>query len=83
MEGKYRITVKVGDKLIYSFIGMQDETRVVGASIVINVKLNSRSQTLEEVVVQGYASEGNYSSNYKGKSVKDKKAKPTKANYFS
>lgn len=54
MDGKYRITVKLGTTLVYSYIGMQDETRVVGTSNVINVKLNSSSQNLEEVVVQGY-----------------------------
>jgi Ca-activated chloride channel homolog len=54
MDGKYSISVKLGTTLVYSYIGMQDETRVVGTSNVINVKLNSSSQTLDEVVVQGY-----------------------------
>ena len=78
MEGKYRINVKVGDKLIYSFLGMQDETRVVGASNVINVKLNSGSVKLEEVVVTGYASEY-VDDGYRGKSIRDKKAKKMSA----
>ncbi len=54
IDGKYSINVKLGTTLVYSYIGMQDETRVVGTSNVINVKLNSSSSTLEEVVVQGY-----------------------------
>ncbi len=54
IDGKYSINVKLGTTLVYSYIGMQDETRVVGTSNVINVKLNSSSHTLEEVVVQGY-----------------------------
>ena len=74
LEGKYSINVQIGDKLVYSFIGMQDETRIVGTSNVINVKLSSGSVKLEEVVVTGYASEY-VNDGYRGKSVRDKKAK--------
>jgi Ca-activated chloride channel family protein len=54
MDGKYSISTSMGATLVYSYIGMQDQTRVVGTSNVINVKLNATSNTLEEVVVQGY-----------------------------
>jgi TonB-dependent starch-binding outer membrane protein SusC len=54
LDGKYAIKVKQGETLVYSFIGMQDQTRVVGASNSINVKLSTGNVKLEEVVVQGY-----------------------------
>jgi len=54
MDGKYAIKVKQGETLVYSFIGLQDQSKVVGASNVMNVKLVSSSVKLDEVVVQGY-----------------------------
>ncbi len=54
MDGKYSIKVKQGETLVYSFIGMQDQSKVVGAGSTINVKLAPVASVLEEVVVQGY-----------------------------
>ncbi len=56
MDGKYSIKVKQGETLVYSFIGMQDQSKVVGASNTINVKLAAVAKVLEEVVIQGYRS---------------------------
>ena len=56
MDGKYSIKVKQGETLVYSFIGMQDQSKVVGASNTINVKLSAVAKVLEEVVIQGYRS---------------------------
>ncbi|MBL7885810.1 MAG: SusC/RagA family TonB-linked outer membrane protein [Flavobacterium sp.] len=53
MDGKYVIKVKQGETLVYSFVGMQDQTKVVGASNTINVVLSSGIK-LDEVVVLGY-----------------------------
>ncbi|EOG6904206.1 von Willebrand factor type A domain-containing protein [Flavobacterium psychrophilum] len=55
--GSYKIQANVGQTLVYSFIGMNDETRVVGASTVINVSMKDNNQKLQEVVVTGYSSE--------------------------
>lgn len=75
MDGKYSIQVKQGDRLIFSFIGMKDQEKVVGVSNVMNVKLVASHSTLEEVVVMGYS--GDYEDDgYKGRSVVDKKARP-------
>jgi TonB-linked SusC/RagA family outer membrane protein len=52
-DGKYSIKAKVGDVLLISFVGMDDARVTVGASNVINVKLQS-GVSLKEVVVQGY-----------------------------
>ncbi|EKT3966481.1 von Willebrand factor type A domain-containing protein [Flavobacterium psychrophilum] len=49
--GSYKIQANVGQTLVYSFIGMNDETRVVGTSTVINVSMKDNNQKLEEVVV--------------------------------
>ncbi|MCB6230770.1 von Willebrand factor type A domain-containing protein [Flavobacterium psychrophilum] len=55
--GSYKIQANVGETLVYSFIGMNDETRVVGTSTVINVSMKDNNQKLQEVVVTGYSSE--------------------------
>ncbi|GEJ51465.1 TPA: YfbK domain-containing protein [Flavobacterium psychrophilum] len=49
--GSYKIQANVGETLVYSFIGMNDETRVVGTSTVINVSMKDNNQKLVEVVV--------------------------------
>ena len=55
MDGKYAIKVKQGETLVFSFVGMEDQSKVVGASNSINVKLTTGSTKLEEVVVNmGY-----------------------------
>lgn len=53
-DGKYSIKAKTGDVLVFSFVGMNDSSAIVGASNTVNMKLASSSQTLEEVVVVGY-----------------------------
>ncbi|UPT70244.1 MAG: von Willebrand factor type A domain-containing protein [Flavobacterium sp. JAD_PAG50586_2] len=53
-DGKYSITAKVGEKLVFSFTGYGDKTVVIGNSNTINVILNSDSVQLSEVVVLGY-----------------------------
>jgi Ca-activated chloride channel homolog len=50
-NGKYSIHAKKGETLIYSFIGMKDQSIIIGNSNVINVKLKSGSLELEAVVV--------------------------------
>ncbi len=53
VDGRYAITAKTGDVLIYSFVGMTDSNVTVGASNNINVTLQS-GVTLEAVVIDGY-----------------------------
>lgn len=54
-EGKYSITAQKGDVLVFSFIGMKSQTRIVGDKSIIDVKLEEENQSLQEVVVVGYA----------------------------
>ncbi|CAL2055725.1 VIT domain-containing protein [Tenacibaculum sp. 190524A05c] len=52
-DGKYAINAKAGDILIYSFVGLKTQEKVVGASNNINTQLES-DNLLDEVVVVGY-----------------------------
>lgn len=54
-NGNYSIQTQKRDVLVFSFIGMRSQTKVVGDKTIINVKLEEESQSLEEVVVTGYA----------------------------
>lgn len=49
-DGKYSITAKVGDVLVFSFVGMKTTEKTVGLSNTINVKM-STDNVLDEVVV--------------------------------
>ena len=50
-DGQYTISANVGEVLRFSFLGMTSVTRTVGTEAVINVKLASGENTLDEVVV--------------------------------
>jgi Ca-activated chloride channel family protein len=50
-DGSYKIQAKVAETLVYSFMGMNDEIRVIGTSNVINVKMKDDAKQLESVVV--------------------------------
>lgn len=52
-NGKYRIVVKSGDVLSFSFLGYQDKEELVDGRNVINVSLTPESTKLDEVVVNG------------------------------
>lgn len=49
-DGKYAIKAKVGDVLVFSYVGMEAKTVTVGADNTINVSLEEGLQ-LEEVIV--------------------------------
>jgi TonB-linked SusC/RagA family outer membrane protein len=50
-DGGYSIKVKVGETLVYSFLGLSDVTRVVGTESVLNVKMQENKNELDVVVV--------------------------------
>lgn len=52
-DGSYTIQTKEGEVLVYSFMGMNDVSKVVGSSNTINTKLQDDSKQLSEVVVTG------------------------------
>jgi TonB-linked SusC/RagA family outer membrane protein len=53
-DGKYSIKAKSGDVLVFSFVGMTETTKTVGASSTIDVIMQDGAKVLAEVVVQGY-----------------------------
>lgn len=61
-NGSYSISVNVGDKIEYHYVGYKSETRTVEASTqVINVTLVEDEGLLEEVVVLAYGQQRNKS----------------------
>jgi len=50
-DGKYSLKAKVGDVLVFSYIGYKTVEKTVGSSNVINVKLEEGGEILDEVVV--------------------------------
>jgi TonB-linked SusC/RagA family outer membrane protein len=50
-DGTYSIKAKVGEALVYSFLGMRDATRTIGEASTINVVLQDGTKELETVVV--------------------------------
>ena len=75
-EGKYSITAQKGDILVFSFIGMKTQTKVVSDKNIIDVELEGENQTLSEVVVVGYGTssdEYQSSNNYRTSKRKEKK----------
>ena len=55
VSGNYSITVSASQqKLVFSFMGMQSQTVVVGTQKVINITLKESTVQLDEVVAIGY-----------------------------
>ncbi len=54
LDGKYSIKAKVGETLVFSFIGLEDQSKSVGAASTISVKLTEGKTVLSEVVIDGY-----------------------------
>ncbi len=50
LDGKYSITAKPGDVLVFSFVGMTDFTAVVGNSSTVNAKL-ADGVLLDDVII--------------------------------
>ncbi len=50
-DGKYSIKTKVGDVLLFSYLGTKSQSFTVGSSSVINVALEEDASQLEEIVV--------------------------------
>ncbi|WP_394776224.1 von Willebrand factor type A domain-containing protein [Flavobacterium sp.] len=72
-DGNYSIQAQKGDALIFSFIGMKTESVVVKNSNVINLKMKSEGNTLQEVVMVGYGTSSEYEDNNYGYSASKRK----------
>lgn len=53
-NGMYSIQAKLGDVLVFSYIGLAPQEKTVGAGTVINVALKPDDKSLNEVVVTAY-----------------------------
>ena len=51
-DGKYKIKAKTGDVLVFSYMGMKDQSVTIGNSSSVNIKMQEGGEQLEEVVVQ-------------------------------
>ena len=54
LDGKYRLSVKSGATITFSYIGCQDQEFTVSGTRTINVTLKEDTQEIEEVVIVGY-----------------------------
>ncbi|MES2811997.1 MAG: SusC/RagA family TonB-linked outer membrane protein [Bacteroidota bacterium] len=53
-DGGYSIKAKVGEQLVFSFMGLTDVVRTVGDASVMNVTMQDDAKKLDEVVVQAF-----------------------------
>ena len=53
-DGKYSLSVKTGDVLVFSYIGYVTQGITITNQTTLNVTLKEDTETLEEVVVVGY-----------------------------
>ncbi|TKG96927.1 TonB-dependent receptor [Puteibacter caeruleilacunae] len=54
IDGKYSIDVSPSDKLVFSFIGMENQTIDVGSQQTINVTMREKADELDEVTVVAF-----------------------------
>jgi hypothetical protein len=59
-DGTYSIVAKEGERLVYSFMGMIDVTKTVGASTVINTVIVDNTQILGGPMIIEYAEPKKY-----------------------
>jgi TonB-dependent starch-binding outer membrane protein SusC len=57
LPGRYTIKAKEGEVLSFTFLGMNEVFRTVGAESVINITMRVNVNVIEEVVVVGYGTQ--------------------------
>jgi len=57
IDGAYSLTVPANGTLVFSFVGMKSQEVQVNHRTVINVKLTSSSENIDEVIVVGYGTQ--------------------------
>ncbi|PZR05999.1 MAG: SusC/RagA family TonB-linked outer membrane protein [Flavobacterium psychrophilum] len=62
-DGKYSITASVGQKLVFTYVGLGTRIVPVGASSTINVKMEDDTTILNDVVVEAYRTTTRTTSN--------------------
>ena len=56
MDGRYAISAKKGQVLVFSYLGYKNQEVPVNAQTQIDVKLEAETNVMDEVVVVGYGS---------------------------
>lgn len=51
LDGNYSIKAKAGDALVYSFVGMKEQTIIVGSQTKVNIAMQAEATQLTELVV--------------------------------
>lgn len=51
LDGKYSLPAQKGQRLVFTYVGMKPQEKLVGESSVINVVLDPSAEQLEEIVV--------------------------------
>lgn len=54
IDGKYSINAKKGEVLLFSYVGYEEKSVIVGTGDVLNVFLSPTSQNIDEVVVTAF-----------------------------
>lgn len=57
IDGYYALNAEENDELVFSFVGMLPENKIVGSENEININLRPDAVSMDEVVVVGYASQ--------------------------
>ncbi len=57
VDGTYNLSVLASDTLLFSMVGMINQSILVGDRTVIDVKLNTETTLMDEVVVIGYGTQ--------------------------
>ncbi len=71
-DGKYSITAAVGQKIVFSYVGMATQTVTVGASGTISVQMADDVKMLDDVVVEAYRTTTRATSNVAAATVTSK-----------
>jgi len=71
-DGKFSIKAKKGETLVFQYIGMLTQTFKVDNSTYFNIALVEDSQTLSEVIVEGYRTTSKAKSNIASTTVSAK-----------
>lgn len=71
-DGKYSITAAVGQKIVFSYIGMATQTVTVGASSTISVQMAEDAILLDDTVIEAYRTRTKATSNVASTTVTSK-----------
>jgi TonB-linked SusC/RagA family outer membrane protein len=66
-DGSFSVKAKTGDVLVFSYVGMEEITAIVGPSSKVDVKMKDSGKALDEVVVVAYGNAKK--SSYTGSAV--------------